>query len=162
MPASVTFRAYRAGDAAALRAIFLAAVSQTARRFYDARQVEAWAGRAASVERYEEKAADGRTLLVALDGDGRPCAYGDVEPDGHIDHLFCRPDVTGTGVASALYDALEQAARAQGVARLHVEASEAARPLFTRKGFELIARNDFTIGEGVPIHNWRMAKQLDP
>lgn len=162
MPASVTLRPYRAGDAADLRAIFLAAVSQTARRYYDARQVEAWAGRAASVERYEEKAADGRTLFVALDTGGRPCAYGDVEADGHIDHLFCHPEVTGTGVASALYDALEGAARERGILRLHVEASEAAKPLFARKGFGVIARNDFEIGGGVPIHNYRMEKTLAP
>jgi putative acetyltransferase len=78
---------------------------------------------------------------------------------GHIDHLFCRPDLAGKGIASALYEALEQVARARRIQTLYVEASEAARPLFLRKGFVQLKRRDFCI-EGVPIHNYAMAKSL--
>jgi putative acetyltransferase len=40
-----------------------------------------------------------------------------------------------------------------------VEASEAARRLFERKGFVIEKRNDFPIN-GVAIHNYRMVKPL--
>jgi putative acetyltransferase len=159
MAAQLDIRRYRAGDGAALRGIFLAAVLQIGRRFYSGPQVEAWAARAATAERYDEKAADGRVLLVALDVEGQPAAYGDVEPDGHIDHLFCRPDLAGKGLASSLYNALEEVARGRGIDRLYVEASEAAQPLFLRKGFAVVRRSDFEIG-GVRIHNYRMEKRL--
>lgn len=46
-----------------------------------------------------------------------------------------------------------------GGTRLYVEASEAARRLFERRGFTVDARNDFAI-DGVAIHNYRMSKAI--
>ncbi len=86
-------------------------------------------------------------------------AFIDLEPDGHIDRLFCAPEAAGRGVASRLYQALETAARAQGIERLFTEASELARRFFEQKGFTVLQRQD-KILRGVPIHNYRMAKTL--
>lgn len=105
------------------------------------------------------RAADGRLLLVAVDEDDAPLAYGDLEADGHIDHLYCLPDAAGTGVAAALYGEIEAAARARGIARLYTEASEPARRFFLKRGFAVVERNDFEIA-GVAIHNFRMEKRL--
>jgi putative acetyltransferase len=157
--AAVTIRAYAAGDAEALGALFYASVRQAGRRDYSAEQVAAWAPAPAPPERVHLRASDGRLLLVAIDAQNEPVAYIDLEADGHIDHLYCRPDAVGTGVASRLYDALEATARRQGLARLYTEASEAARRLFQRKGFAVIQRRDFAIG-GVDIHNYAMEKAL--
>jgi putative acetyltransferase len=103
--------------------------------------------------------AEGRIFFVAVDSDGQPIGYGDLEPDGHIDHLYCRPDMIGTGVGSALYAAIEAAAKRAGMTILFVEASEGARSLFERRGFKVDARNDFTIN-GVAIHNYRMSRPI--
>ena len=97
--------------------------------------------------------------MVAVDEDGEPVGYGDLEPDGHIDHLYCRADNIGTGVGSAIYGALEAAAKSAAMPIIYVEASESARRLFERRGFAIDARNDFTIN-GVAIHNYRMSKTL--
>lgn len=153
-------RAFRSEDAPALARIFHAAVHQVAGLHYSPEQVNAWAPVAPDSERFLERGADGRILLVAADDSDRPLAYGDLEANGHIDHFFCRPDVAGTGVASALYDQLEAAAGDLGIGRLHVEASEPARRFFLRKGFVLLERRDFTLG-GVAIHNYAMEKRLD-
>ena len=122
--------------------------------------MKAWAPVVPNPGRFLERGADGRILLVAADGSDRPLAYGDLEQDGHIDHLFCRPDVAGTGVASALYDRLEAAAGDLGIGRLYVEASEPARSFFLRKGFIVLRRREFILG-GVAIHNFAMEKRLD-
>jgi putative acetyltransferase len=103
--------------------------------------------------------AEGRIFLVAENDAGEPVGYTDLELDGHIDHLYCRPDVVGSGVGSALYLALEALARERGIPSLFVEASEAARRLFERHGFKIESRNDFEIA-GVPIHNYRMSKSI--
>jgi putative acetyltransferase len=122
-------------------------------------QLGAWAPEAPDPEHYRARAADGRLLLVAVDEDDAPLAYGDLEADGHIDHLYCRPDAAGTGVAAALYARIEAAARARGIARLYTEASEPARRFFLKRGFVVVERNDFEIA-GVAIHNMRMEKRL--
>jgi putative acetyltransferase len=97
---------------------------------------------------------------VAADTDDRPIAYIDLEPDGHIDRLFCAPEAAGQGIASQLYDAVEAAAREQGIRTLFTEASELARRLFERKGFAVAERQDLVV-RGVAIHNYRMTKTLD-
>ena len=152
-------RAFRPGDAPALARIFYAAVHQIGGLHYSPEQVKAWAPAVPSPERFVERGADGRILLVAADDSDRPLAYGDLELNGHIDHLFCRPDVAGTGVASALYDRLEAAAGDHAIGRLFVEASEPARRFFLRKRFTVLRRRDFTLA-GVAIHNFAMEKLL--
>jgi putative acetyltransferase len=67
--------------------------------------------------------------------------------------------MVGRGFASALYDRLEREALALGLRRLFVEASEAARQLFLRKGFKELERREF-LRRGTLIHNYAMAKTL--
>ena len=152
-------RPYKPEDAPALAALFHASVHEIARLYYSRAQVNAWAPEVPDAERFQAQAADGRTVLVAVDDDDAPLAYGDVEGDGHIDHLFCRPDVAGTGVTAALYAALEAAARARGIGLIYVDASEPARRFFVKQGFDLVRRHDFEIS-GVAIHNFEMEKRL--
>jgi putative acetyltransferase len=152
-------RKYEPADAAHLNEVFCAAVRQTGRLAYSEQQVAVWAANAPDAAEYEERATDGRVLLVAVDDRDRPLAYADLEMDGHIDHLFCHPDAGRRGLASALYDELEKTALRLKIARLHVEASGLARPLFLRKGFTEIARRDFEM-DGVPVYNYAMEKPL--
>lgn len=98
-------------------------------------------------------------LFVAEGEDGEPVGYGDLEPNGHIDHLYCRPEMIGTGVGSALYAAIEAAAKRAGITVLVVEASEAARRLFESRDFCVDARNEFMLN-GVRMHNYRMSKTI--
>ena len=154
-------RSFRSADAPALARIYHAAVHQIGGLRYSPEQVKAWAPAVPDPERFRERSADGRILLVAADEADEPLAYGDLEMNGHIDHLYCRPDVAGTGVTSALYDRLEAAASERGIGHLHVEASEPARRFFLRKGFTVIERREVTLG-AVAIHNFAMAKALRP
>ncbi len=104
-------------------------------------------------------ASSGRQVLVASDSDGRVVGYADLEADGHIDHLYCAPEAVGAGVATSLCDALEVLAASEGVGRLYVEASEAARRLFEKRAFCVDNRREWEL-RGVPIHNYVMSKAL--
>ena len=90
--------------------------------------------------------------------DGAVAGYIDLEPDGHIDHLYVHPDAAGRGVGASLIEAVVARARAAGIGRLHVEASETARSLFERLGFRVLHRRDFEV-RGVAIHNYAMARE---
>jgi putative acetyltransferase len=152
-------RPFQRGDEAKLAALFHAAIHQVASQHYSPEQVNAWSPKVPDPARFLARGTDGRTLLLAVDEANEPLAYGDVEADGHIDHLFCRPDAAGTGVTAQLYDELEKAAVSRGISMLFTEASEPARRFFLKRGFEVIERHDFEIS-GVPIHNYRMEKRF--
>jgi GNAT superfamily N-acetyltransferase len=73
---------------------------------YTADQVEAWLPKRWDAEQEHLRSGDGRLVLVAADGSGQVVAFIDLEPDGHIDRLFCAPEAAGQGIASQLYDGL--------------------------------------------------------
>ncbi len=154
----IGIRPYREADAEALAAVFERAVRTIGARDYSPDQIEAWIGREPRAERFRARMADGRRCWVA-DQAGRVVAFVDLETDGHIDFLFADPSVAGQGVAARLLDELEATARREGLTRLYVEASEAARRFFLRRGYAVQARRDFEIG-GVPIHNYAMERRL--
>lgn len=152
-------RPYEAKDAEALARLYIRSVIRIGSRHYSPRQVEAWASLAPSAERLDELSADGRVRLVTVDRSDRPVAFADLEPDGHIQFLYCAPEAAGTGIASRLYDALEAVARGRGISRVYAEASETARGFFLRKGFTQAVRRDFEVA-GTPIHNYGVEKNL--
>ena len=152
-------RPYESKDAESLCAVFFDAVRVTGLRDYSDAQVKVWAPAIPDPTDFEARASDGRIVFVAVNESDDAIAYGDLETNGHIDHLYCRPETTGVGIASALYDRIEQKARELKIARLFVEASEAARRLFLGKGFIEVNRREFLL-HGLPIHNYRMEKSL--
>ena len=133
----VTIRVYDPRDAADLADVFFRSVRQVALSDYTAAQVKAWAPEPRTAEWAHVEASDGRLVLVAVKEGDRPVAYIDLEPNGHINRLFCAPEAAGRGIASRLYDAVEAAAREQGITSLFTEASELARRLFEHKGWTL-------------------------
>jgi putative acetyltransferase len=157
---TIAIRNGREADAKELAALFHASVRQIAAHYYSDDQVRAWSPAQPDGARFVARMADGRTFLVAVAADETIVAYGDLETNGHIDHLYARPDAAGTGVARLVYDRLEQAAHDSGIERLFVEASEPASRFFAKRGFRIIERNDFEL-DGVPIHNFRMEKLLN-
>ena len=152
-------RAYRAGDAGRLHEIFVRAVREIGRTAYTPEQVTAWAGPRVSADSLHRLYSDGRATFIAVDENDRAIAFSDLEADGHVDMLYCDPDYARQGIASTLLAAVEQNARACGIARLYTEASETARPVFEKAGFDVMHRRELEV-DGVPIHNWAMEKAL--
>ena len=151
-----TLRPYQPADAAVLADLYARSVRHYGPRAYTPAQVAAWTATAADTVK---RCNDGRRVLVAQDDAGTVLGFGDMEADGHLDFLYVAPEAEGLRVGSLLYAALEAHARRLPVPRIFVEASELARPLFERRGFRMMGRNDLTLG-GVAIHNYRMEKWL--
>jgi putative acetyltransferase len=146
-------------DAGAMAEVYDRSVAALGPRDYSDEQVAAWIGQSAKAERFRARLSDGRRCWVAVDEADRVRAFVDLEADGHIDFLYAAPEAAGTGVADRLLDVLEVAAAADGLTRLYVEASEAARRFFLKRGYAVVARRDFEIG-AVAIHNYAMERRL--
>ena len=162
MPYSI--REFETRDAQAIADLTLEAIRAVGAHRYTPDQVAAWAARHPGAERFLARAAEGHQIFVAESASGTVAAYSLLEPDGHLDMLYCHPDHTRRGLADALLDHSESHARAKGMSRLYTEASELARPAFERAGYVMQHRRDFTIehdGREVAIHNYAMEKPLD-
>ena len=155
----VTLRPYRPEDCPALLAVFY-------RDAYSRAQRDAWApllaGRKAA-ERESAWAASlaAHTTLVAEEGEtGAPVGFADLDvKQGYLDRLYVLPVFRGHGIASALAEALEQAARAAGRTRIFTHASLTARPFFERRGYRIVRRQ--TVERlGVQMENLVMEKGL--
>jgi len=142
-----------------MSALFRASVLELGRRFYTDEQVIAWAARGPSPEKIITRNLSGLHTLITESAGNEILAYAELEPNGHIDQVYARPDAAGTGVVSKLYDELEAKARKLKLGKLYTEASEGARRFFLKKKFVDLGRRDFKI-EDVAIHNYGMEKKL--
>ncbi len=154
-------RAFRADDADLLAELCRASIRELGSRRYSPEQVTAWHGRAPDSSDYLARVARGHRIFVSEADSGEIAAYALLEPDGHLDRLFCHPRHAGKGHASALLAHAEREAQHSGLTRLYTEASEVARPVFERAGYLVDHRRDFDMS-GVAIHNYAMSKALDP
>jgi putative acetyltransferase len=155
----MSIREYQNGDALSMAQLFYSSVRSLGPRRYTAEQVAAWAPKVSDPATVHARAMDGRITLVAVNALKEIVGYGDLEGDGHIDHLYCRPDAAGAGVAPGLLDELIARATSTNIPGLYVEASELARGLFERRGFALVSRRDFEL-RGRLIHNYAMKRSL--
>lgn len=153
-------RPFRNEDATALGRIFHRAVQATPEGEYSADQRQAWSAGPIPAERYLARIQAGdHQVYVAVDTNDHPTGFVELQPDGHIDCFYRDPEHAGSGVGTALYDHLEDQARRQGITRLWVEASDAAKRFFLRQGFGVLERREIA-RNGVTLHNWAMEKHL--
>lgn len=163
MASSYLVRRYRDSDAESLHALTIAAIKTVGLAGYSQAQVDAWAARHGTAQRLRERVVDGHVVFVAVDANDNPAAFSLIEPDGHLDQLYCDPAHTRRGLADRVLASAEDYARERNIAKLYTEASELARPAFERAGYSVTSRRDFLIeheNQSVPIHNYAMEKAL--
>lgn len=148
-------RAYQPEDRDALINVFARAIRESAIRDYSPAQVEAWS----AVDRANAWSAVGDRLIWVAVAGASVVGFTDLEPSGHLDHMYVHPEHEGRGIASALLTCLEAAARRKDLVRLFTEASITARPFFERRGFKVLTAQVVEF-RGEKFKNYRMEKLL--
>ncbi|MGA8171457.1 MAG: GNAT family N-acetyltransferase, partial [Methylocystis sp.] len=92
---------------------------------------------------------------------GEIAGFASLKNEGIIDMLYVHPDFARRGVGSALADALEKLGPARGARSLSVDASDAAREFFERRGYIPQSRNTIAIN-GEWLGNTTMTRALAP
>lgn len=151
-------RAYRPADLDEVVAVFTRAVREVARRDYSPEQVAAWAPDVPDLQAWARRLDAGRAFVC--ERDGAIAGFVLVDHTGCIVLLFVHPAHQRRGVARALMDRAVAWARAQGIRRLHTDASITARPFFERAGFALVAEQEVE-RRGVRFRNFRMERVLE-
>lgn len=143
----ITVRPYRAEDRAVCLTVFYRAVREGAASFYDAVQREAWAPTPKPDLTKADKLLD-QSAWVSEEA-GQITGFMSLTTEGHLDMAFVLPEVMGKGHAAALYDRLQDHARAKGFAKLTVHASEYSRRFLARRGWTLNQTEPVTSDSGV-------------
>jgi len=125
---------------------------------YTRQQVEAWSPREPDPREWIASRLPNRTTFVA-DDNGVLAGFGELEPDGHVDCLYCHHRYQRRGVGSSILRRMEQEALSSGLHRLFTEASITARPFFEAHGF-VVLKEQTVLRHGVQLANFAMEKRL--
>ena len=142
---TVSLRPYLPTDAPLLIDIFRASIEDIASEDYAADQCEAWMATADDAKAFAARLASQLTLVGLVDG--AEAGFISLKGADHIDLLYVHPDYARQRVASTLCDAVEKLAGARGAAKMSVDASDTAQPLFAARGYIAERRNTVTLGE---------------
>lgn len=156
---SFVIRTYVSSDNPQLARLLVLSVRELGRRYYSEEQIAAWLAQLPDEADLAGRCERADSVFVALGREKKLLGMILLEGDGHIDLFYCLPEASGQGVGTALLSHSERCLCNIAGARLFVEASEGARPVFIRHGFVDLGRRDFEIS-GVKIHNYAMEKML--
>ena len=159
MPAQekiIEIRSYNDSDLDCIIEIFLDAVRNIASKDYTQEQIDAWAQ--VNRENWIKRRLNRQTWIAEVDG--LAAGWTDLEPNGHLDMLFVHSAFRGIGVATALLNTVETAARKFELKRIFVEASLTARPVFERHGYKVILEQSVFV-RGAYLTNFQMEKSLN-
>jgi putative acetyltransferase len=153
----VTIRAYQPGDLDEVISIFNQAVLGTANQFYTLEQCQAWQSGVSDRTQFGFRLQRGMTLIGECQG--QLAAFGQLHPANHINLLYCIPEFSGRGIASAILQRLEAMAQALDVTEILTEASLSARSYFEHRSYQIIAIEIVT-RQGIDLQRVRMKKRL--
>lgn len=151
-------RQARRGDIGAIARLYFETVRRVNIRDYSPAQVEAWAARVFTDDRWWRRFAR-RAVWVADDG-GAVRGFAELTVAGEIDCFYVYHACQRQAVGARLLRRLERAARWRGVVVLEVDAGITAVPFFRRMGFQV--RRRMNIHRGQRFRQHRMRKVLRP
>lgn len=153
----IDIRRARAGDALRIGTLFRDTVRTVNRRHYTAAQVEAWAPEEIDLEHWAARIE--KMYFIVAEIDGEIAGFAGLLGHDDLDLMYVGKDHQGQGVASAMLNEIERAARAGGARRLATEASLTAKPFMERRGFKVVAEQEVPYN-GQIFTNFVMEKRL--
>jgi putative acetyltransferase len=144
-------------DVPLLAEIFRAAIEELTADDCSETQQEAWASTADDEEAFGVKLANELTLVATYGG--AAVGFAALADNRRIDMLYIHPAAAGQGAGAMLCDALERLAGARGAKDITVDASDAARGFFEKRGYSAQSRNTVSLG-GEWLANTTMIKLL--
>ncbi|HEY9279547.1 MAG TPA: GNAT family N-acetyltransferase [Eoetvoesiella sp.] len=150
-------RRFSSGDETALFRVYFSAIHEIASRDYTQEQINAWAPIDLDQKLWAKRMQDIRPFVVELYDE--IVGYGDVQPNGYIDHFFVSGRHSKQGIGSLLIGRIHQEAQVLGFKEMTSNVSLTAQPFFERYGFQAVEQRNAVLG-GVTLHNALMRKIL--
>jgi len=96
-------------------------------------------------------------IAFVAEHDSEIVGFATLEPDGHLDYIYAHRRFQRQGVASALFQRIEQEAISRGVTPHFYRSQHYGTPIFDRLGFRMIASQRIK-HRGISFINYRMEK----
>ncbi len=145
-----------ADDLPHLGAVFSSAIDTLAAKDYTAQQRQVWTQRADRPD-FLQALQQGTTIVAEHHGEA--IAFAQLQPATHIRMLYVHPEWASLGIATLMYQYLEDEARILGADHLDTHASDSARRFFESVGFKFQNTETVTL-DGVGLERHLMAKAL--
>lgn len=123
-------------DLSALNELYKNTILTINRKDYTQEEVKDWASCGDDMNHWEQLIKD-QHYVVAEDNDNIIVGFGSVNDVGYMHTLFVHKDFQHQGVASLLYEYLENYAKEKGAEKLTSEVSITAKPFFEKQGFQV-------------------------
>ena len=154
----LSIRPYRPADLPQLAALFYDTVHTVCSAHYTPEECDAWAPAERDLTPWAKSLGAHLSLVAELHGSIVGFADADI-PASYLDRLYIHRDFLRQGIATALCEALESAARAAGVSTLTSHASITALPFFCHRGYAVLRANQAAC-RGLLLANYVVQKQL--
>ncbi len=157
MGAGLTVRVAAQRDADAAVDVIRASITElcTADHQGDAATLEQWLANKTAA-RFQAWIARPGQYTVVVERDGILCGVGMLGGEGVIHLCYVHPDHTRHGVGRALVEAMETEARARGLVRLRLDATDTAMRFYEAMGFRRCgpSRAGFGVTRANPCEKW--------
>ena len=137
LPIFMYLAKYHSSFAYQISLLFHQAVQNIDRTIYSQPQLDAWSFAPRSAQYWHNRLKHMYCLVMLHEARciGFIAMDTHFKQQGYIAHLYIAPEFLGQGVATQLYESVQQYAQSQHYAQLMVDASSLSAPLFGRHGF---------------------------
>jgi len=151
----INIRDHKEGDGNLLADIYYSAIHAIPDSLYSPTQKAAWAPNPSKeiYHRWQKRIQEKQPFIAEYKN--QLAGFIELEPDGHIDCFYIHPQFQKLGIGGQLFQKVINTARDNKMAKLHVEASKAAKPFFDARGFTLVKTNEVDI-RGTKLTNYSM------
>ncbi|GDY14876.1 acetyltransferase [Planctomycetota bacterium] len=149
--------AHYAGQYREICDVFHDAVHATASVLYTPEQVAAWAPGIRDYQHWHWRCELKRPFVDL--NEHRVTAFIELDPDGHIDCHYTRPEWNRQGIGGRLLRHALTIAEHLKLPKVFVEASHLAKGLYLKHGFTVVRENEI-VRRGVTLSNWIMERQI--
>lgn len=145
-------------DISQLRELFVNTVLTINRRDYSLAEVQDWASCGESLSRWQELLSN-HQYFVAENTGGTILGFASINNEGYLHSMFVHKDFQQRGIATQIYQTIENYARKQGVEKITSEVSITARTFFDKQGFR-VDKKQIVQAKELKMTNYKMSKQL--
>ncbi|WP_029905148.1 GNAT family N-acetyltransferase [Prevotella sp. 10(H)] len=125
---------------------------------YPEDEIVDWASCGENEDRWKQLISD-LYFIVATDVTGRITGFSSVSPTGYLHSMFIHKDFQHQGIATLLYNHIEQYATDYNIKKIISEVSITARPFFEQLGFKVDEEQKRKANK-LSLINYKMSKQL--